>query len=358
MGRRILLLLTDLEIGGTPTVVRELATRLNDPPNVVVEVACLAAWGPVAQQLALARIGVTPLGARSVRDLEVIGKLVRHLRAGAFDTCFSFLIHANAVAAAAAVRCRGVRFLQSIQTTQRDPLWHWHLQRIVHLAAERIVVPSPSVVQVARRRTQIPAKKFVVIPNAVEPEAFARTRRPIEPGGAVRVGFLGRLDPIKRVQDLIEAIGLLEKRFTLGIYGDGEERAPLGAMVHERGLGERVTFYGPVERPQRVMDEIDLLVLPSAAEGFGLVLIEAMAAGVPVVATRVPGIVDVVRDRENGLLVPPRNPAALAAAIRELADDSSLRQSVVSNGLQAVRQQYAWDAVVKQYRRLLRVTSR
>src|SRR4051794_484999 len=77
VSQRILLLLTDLEIGGTPTVVRELAIRLNDPPRVHVEVACLAKWGPVADQLREAGVEVTALGAAGVRDVGVIRRFIR-----------------------------------------------------------------------------------------------------------------------------------------------------------------------------------------------------------------------------------------------------------------------------------------
>src|SRR3954452_2535309 len=95
VSQRILLLLTDLEIGGTPTVVRELAIRLNDPPNVLVEVACLSKWGPIADQLRNAGIEVRALGAAGVRDLGAIRRAIKLIRERRFDTVFSFLIHAN-----------------------------------------------------------------------------------------------------------------------------------------------------------------------------------------------------------------------------------------------------------------------
>src|SRR5438552_17156178 len=96
--RRILLLITDLEIGGTPTVVRELAIRVRRPPEVDIEVACLSKWGPVADQIREAGIEVTAFDARGVRDLvRVARKLLRLIRDRKFDTVFSFLIHANAV---------------------------------------------------------------------------------------------------------------------------------------------------------------------------------------------------------------------------------------------------------------------
>src|SRR5262249_41470172 len=95
------------------------------------------------------------------------------------------------------------------------------------------------------------------------------------------------------------------------------------------------------------------LVLPSEAEGFGLVLIEAMAARVPVVATNAPGICDVVRNEQTGLLVPVGQPAELANAIRRITADNALREKLIDNADQDVRRRFSWPPVLQQYRRVL-----
>jgi glycosyltransferase involved in cell wall biosynthesis len=120
-------------------------------------------------------------------------------------------------------------------------------------------------------------------------------------------------------------------------------------------LSSRVTLHGAIARPQEALSQIDLLVLPSEAEGFGLVLIEAMAAGVPVVATNVPGIRDVVTHEQTGLLVPPAAPDRLAAAIRRLINDDALRQHLTATALREVQTRFAWPAVLPVYRRLLQL---
>src|SRR5688500_9733916 len=141
MRRRILLLITDLEIGGSPTVVRELAVRLSGP-RTHVEAASLKDLGPVGAQLAAAGVAVTALNAGHPFALPaVVRRLRRLLVARHIDTVVSFLVHANAVAALAVPR--GIRFFQSIQTTQERPQWHWTVQRLVARRAERIIVPSP-----------------------------------------------------------------------------------------------------------------------------------------------------------------------------------------------------------------------
>lgn len=372
MPRRILLFITDLEIGGTPTVVRELAARLHDPPHVEIEVACLKAWGPVADQIREVGVNVTALGATSRFQFGRAAWQLRDLvRERAIDTVFSFLVHANAVAAKASRELTGVRFIQSIQTTQPRPWWHWWVQKKVASAAEKVVVPSPSAADVAHDWAGVPRDKIVVIPNAVDVAAFSRVAAERETflgqhhavDSAVRIGFLGRLDPVKRVEDLICAMRYLSdggqlNRYQLHVFGDGAERAKLEALAaKEVPQQTEVVFHGSVSTPGEALKQIDLLVLPSKAEGFGLVLIEAMAAGVPVVATNVAGIRDVVAHERTGLLVPAKSPKKLAAAIQRIAQDRDLSRRLVLAGLSEVREKYNWNTVTQQYRELLKITS-
>ncbi|HEV8291009.1 MAG TPA: glycosyltransferase, partial [Tepidisphaeraceae bacterium] len=145
---RILLLVTDLNIGGTPTVVRELAIRLAPYARAGegdVHVASLAPRGAVSEQIEAAGIAVSALNAKGPRDARVVARLHRLISREKIDTVFSFLVHANAAAAAVSLFARNVRFIQSIQTTQPEPKWHWKVQKLAQKAAEKIVVPSPSV---------------------------------------------------------------------------------------------------------------------------------------------------------------------------------------------------------------------
>jgi glycosyltransferase involved in cell wall biosynthesis len=359
--RRILLLITDLRIGGTPTVVRELAIRLRAASDAHVEVACLSPWGPVADQLKEAGVTVTPLDARGVLDLpRVVRRLVKLIASHRIDTVFSFLLHANAVAATAGRFCHDVHWLQSIQTTQPNPRWHWRVQAIVQHAAERIVVPSESVAQVSRDRAGIPLEKIIVIPNAVDIPSHHVSRFPFHSAtprtAPFQVGFLGRLDPIKRVPDLIEATAILGPRVHLHIFGEGPERPRIEQAITRFGIADRVTLHGAVPRPQDALEKLDLLVLPSEAEGFGLVLIEAMAAGIPVVATDVPGIRDVVRNRETGILVPVASPGELAGAIGALLDAPAQREKMIARAREDVVERFSWERVLPRYRALLGIT--
>jgi glycosyltransferase involved in cell wall biosynthesis len=351
---RILLLVTDLKIGGTPTVVRELAVRL--APHVRaggadVQVASLASRGPVSEEISAAGITVHALDARGPHDARVVARLHKLIAREKIDTVFSFLVHANAAAAAVSLLARNVRFIQSIQTTQPEPKWHWKVQKMAGRAAEKIVVPSPSVASVARKWCDVPEKKIVVIPNAIEPREFEGLERPRDEV-QFPIGFLGRLDPIKRIGDLVKAMRNVP-RGHLHIFGEGPERGEIEHTVIQLGLKTRVTLYGAVQRPQEALSKIRLLVLPSAAEGFGLVLIEAMAAGIPVVAADVMGIRDVVKDGVTGILVPVGQPQRLADAINRLIADPLLRNRLIEAASVDVRERFTWDVVLPKYRELL-----
>ncbi len=378
--RTILLLITDLEIGGTPTVVRELALRLRSAGGVDIHVGCLKGFGPVAKELQRAGVPVKSFTAASWMDLPaVVGELRAYVRQQQIDTVLSFLIHSNTIAAAASRALPEVRWLQSIQTTQPMPRWHWWLQRLVQHAAEKVLVPSESVALVARDWADVPGEKIVVIPNAVD---VTRTTglRPVpaalelrEPrllqsehnqhgpearGTGRRIGFIGRLDPIKRIPDLIAAMAQLPGEYTLDVWGEGSHRPAIEAAIMKLNLADRVKLHGVIAPPASALAQIDCLVLPSAAEGFGLVLIEAMAAGVPVVATRVAGIREVVREDQTGLLAPVADPTALAGAIQRVTTDDALRVRLIENGRREVAIKYTWDRVLPAYLQLFKIGTR
>ena len=351
--RRILLFLTDLEFGGTPTVVRELALRLREAAE---DPGCLP-WQTAAQSrssLPQLASSVTPLAAVRPIDLRVLPRFVHLVREQHFDTVFSFLLHANAVAAASSLFLRDVRWIQSVQTTQPWPRWHWMIQRLARRAADKIVVPSPSAAAAAHEWAGVPAEKIIIIPNAIDPAEFpaitpADHRRPFP------ILFLGRLDPIKDVPTLVDAVSRLNGLVHLNIFGEGSDRPRIEKRIAERNLSSQVTLHGQIDRPQTALSGAGILVLPSLAEGFGLVLIEAMASGIPVIATDVPGIRDVVQHNQTGLLVPPSNSAMLAAAIRQVVEDQNLRQRLITSAAQQVRLRWTWDTILPQYLRLLRL---
>jgi glycosyltransferase involved in cell wall biosynthesis len=310
--------------------------------------------GPVAEELKQAGITVHALAAGSVWDVPVVGRFVSLVRRGTYDTVLSFLIHANTVAAIGS-RFASFRLIQSIQTAQPWPRWHWWLQRRMQSRAQKIIVPSPSAARVAQEWGGCDPGKVVVIPNAIDPENFSASTVATEEPGPERypIGFIGRLDPVKRVPYLVRSLLDMKSPVHLHIFGEGRDRAEIEATIAKHGLSERVTMHGAIARPQEALVKIGLLVLPSIAEGFGLVLIEAMASRVPVIGTDVPGIRDVIRHGENGLLVSNDDELTLAGAIDKAVGDLKLRRQLIDRAIEDVLERFTWERIMPMYRRLL-----
>ena len=159
-----------------------------------------------------------------------------------------------------------------------------------------------------------------------------------QPGNPVKVLSVGRLDPEKGVIHLIRAIAMLSQRqsvnVVLDIVGDGRERESLETEVLRMGLSKRITFHGYISFGPNLLslyEESDLFVLPSLTEGCPQTLFEAMAYGLPIVATKVGGVPNLIKDEENGLLVRPENPQKMSRAIERLITDTALRDRLSKN---------------------------
>lgn len=183
------------------------------------------------------------------------------------------------------------------------------------------------------------AEKFVVIHSGVD---FVPFHRPgpdrqavhlalgIDPAGLV-IGTLGRLTPIKGQADLVAAFALVRQQVEgawLLLVGDGEERVALEVQARSLGVDDRVIFAGWREEVPAMLKAMDIFAFPSFNEGMGKALVEAMYVGLPVVATRVGGVPELIQEGTEGYLVPPRQPEALAEALLGLARDEGLRRAM------------------------------
>lgn len=191
-----------------------------------------------------------------------------------------------------------------------------------------------------------------VVPNGADVAAFSSARPDPElrarlkvPEGMFLVATVSRLARKNGVDTLVEAIAQTEN-VALVIFGDGPDRAALEDLVRARELAWRVRFAGEVspEALPPLLKACDAFARLSRSEGFGNAFVEAMAAGIPVVATGVGGILDFARDEENALVVPPEDPEAASAAIVRLQHDAALRGKLSLEGV-ATASRYSWDDV-------------
>lgn len=203
------------------------------------------------------------------------------------------------------------------------------------------------------------------IPNGVNPARLGPERRGLLrarlgiPPGAFVAGSVGSLIPRKGCDVLMRGFARLPGASWLVLAGSGPEEARLRALAAELGVSGRVRFVGNLDQPAEVFDSLDVHVLASRAEAFGLVLVEAALRGVPSIGTTVGGIPEIIGDGTTGLLVSPDDPEALAVALRRLADDPALRRRLGAGARAAAEDRFTAirmaDEVAETYEEMLKM---
>jgi glycosyltransferase involved in cell wall biosynthesis len=227
--------------------------------------------------------------------------------------------------------------------------------RAIHRVARRFVDHVTFVTDEARAAFEAAhgasEQRHVVIENGV---VVAPVAPPRSPPARLRIGSVGRLVELKGHRFLLDAItGLAASeraRVELHLFGDGPERERLADQA--RSVGATVVFHGMVVDRERIYSAIDVLAMPSRTEGQSMAILEAMARGMPVIATRVGGNVQLVRDGETGLLVPPGDPTALGGAIARLLAEPALAIQLGRAGHARIAAHHSIDAVAGKYARL------
>ncbi len=199
----------------------------------------------------------------------------------------------------------------------------------------------------------VPGELIDVIPNGVNLEFFdgikaAKSKRP-------RIIYVGRLIEYKHIDDLMVAFSMLKMDAELCIVGVGPERRNLEALAEKLGIVNRTTFTGFVDDAKKVelLKSATVFVLASTVEGFGIALVEAMAAGVPTLSANIPALREVAEEGRAGMLFAPRDVSDLKAKLEQLLRDENLRQDYIRKGYALVKEKYSWDEVAKGVERSL-----
>lgn len=286
----------------------------------------------------------------------------RLARTGGFDLVHAFWPLPHGLLGMAAKRAAGIPLVETFfgveltwVQTQLRPL-RPALRAIIR-GADRVTAISSHTA--ALLREVAPGVEPAIIPFGAAitaPEGIAEPPPPPAPHAGLRLLFVGRLVERKGVHVLLDALALLpeEPPVRLEVIGDGPERDPLEHRARALGIEGRVDFRGYVPRETLVhaLETSDALVLPAIrdakgdVEGLGVVLLEAMGFGRPVIASHAGGIVDIVKPGETGLLVPPGDPTALAAAVESFARDPAMVRRLGEAARHDVRERFSWDSIL------------
>ena len=345
----IALVLTAFEPGGTERQMSELIRRL-DPDQFRIHVACFHRSGAWLPRVEAAAVEVAEFRFRSFKspvNVATLRELATWLRArdiAVVQTC-DFYANVFALPAAALahvpVRIGARRELAPPDKTRA----HLAAQRLAYHAAHRVVTNSTAGEQ-RLREEGVAAGKIAVIPNGIDlrpysPPTWRRARRV--------VATVANLRQEKGHDVLLRAAALVRQQIPdarFRIIGDGPLREPLRALASGLRLESCVEFLGHREDVPALLGDSDLYAFPSRTEAFPNGLIEGMAAGLPVVASGVGGMLELVEHRQNGLLVPPGDEQALAASLVEVMRNDSLANELAVAARLTIESRYSFERMV------------
>jgi glycosyltransferase involved in cell wall biosynthesis len=359
---RLLYAIETSRAGGTQTAILTL-TRLIDRARFEPIVA-LPEPGWLGEKLAARAVASVRvdnrIGARGF-DWRLLRSLVACIRAQRIDLVHSFLFTMNLYGAVAAAITRRP-IIVSLRSThydfaKRHRVWCW---RLIRRLSDAIVAVSDDAAETLWRAGGVPRTQIRVIPNGVDVTRFRPqpgAERPPHLPAPPLIATVGRVCEVKGQEHLIRALPAVERavgRVSLAIFGEKIEPtfSRLQRLCAELGVSERVYFAGLRDDIAEVLPWVDVFALPSLSEGMSNALLEAMAAGRPVAATAVGGNRELIRDGENGLLVPAADADALAWALCRLISDRRLAAAMGGAARRAAQQRFSLEAMVRQHEQL------
>lgn len=364
--KRIAFVSTTLAYGGAETQLLRLATAMV-ARKWDVRVITMVRPDPFVVEFQRAGVSVASLDMRHGRpDPRALLRLAKLLRRFRPAVVHGHMVHANLLTRVARPLYRAPVVISTVHSTNEGPGWRTIAIRLTDGLCDFTTGVSHAVVARYLRLGLTSAGKIGVVPNGVDttefrPSAAVRQRMRRCLGVDERFVWLavGRIVPEKDYPTLLRAFAELERGRTVGpgavllIVGDGSLRQQYESLSARLGIGERVRFLGIRTDVPDVMNAVDGYVLSSAWEGLGVVLQEAAATALPVVATRVGGVPDVVVDERTGYLVTAGDPRALAGQMRRLMELSpAARRQVGLQGREYVHQSFALERVVDRWEEL------
>lgn len=351
---KIAFCITDLDPGGAERALVHLVTRL-DRQQFVPHVICLSPAGELAVVLKAAGIPVTCLNARRRWDISVVWRLYRLLRKLRPQILQTFLFHANIAGRVASWLARVPHVVSGIRVAEQRGNSYLRWDRLTEWMVEKHICVSQAVLEHSRSRGQLSPAKLCVIPNGVDFERFASaapidlSQWKIEPDDQVWV-TVGRLDPQKGPWDLLTAVEKLHAKFPrlkLLWAGRGPLQADMQQWIDTHQLQETIHLIGWQDNIPGLLRAANGFVLFSHWEGMPNVVLEALAAGLPVISTDVEGVAEIINDGQTGWIVKAGDD--FSARWDELLRDPLFATQVAQAGQQRVREHFSWESMALQY---------
>lgn len=349
---KILQLITSLNIGGTEHYLLSLVQRL-DKKKYEVKVGYLKEKGHIAQEIEKEGI--------SVYHLPFPWRLFLFLKKEKIQLLHTHLYRANIIGRIIGRIARIPIIISSQQSTDDWRRWyHSVADRWTARFADKIIANSEAVKKRLIHREKIPEKKTAVIYNGIDLSKFRvnsgvkKEALGIKPQRIV-IGTVARLHPAKGLTYFLRALKQVRETIPEAMFlivGDGPERERLEEGTVSLGLKESSIFTGFRRDIPQLLSFMDVFVLSSLWEGLPSSLLEALALARPVVATDVGGVGEIIQDRVHGLLVPPRDPEALAQAILWMLQNKKEAQEMANRGRRRVEKYFTLDRMIEETEKL------
>jgi len=357
-----------LDVGGAESQLLRLALDL-DRSEFAPVIVCLTHAGTMYETARAAGLRLRVLGLEDTRWPRVywVRELRRCLAEERIPLAHGFLFPTYSLLAVAAANAGNTAVVAGVRSLGLGLERTWYgrrLEPVGHRLTDRIVANSQAVREALLRRDPRVASKVEVIYNGVEIRRFELS----EPPSAIRreigiargdflVAMVANLIAYKGHREVLRAFHALRRAghaAKLALVGSGPCEPALRALTEELGLGDHVLFLGYRRDVPRILAAADLVVQGSYEEGFPNAILEAMAAGKPVVATRVGGVVEQVVPSVTGLLVEPRDVPGMAAALTELVQDPERMRAMGRAARERARTLFSWEQTLSRYVNLYR----
>lgn len=358
---KILQISTELVHAGAERIVYDLACYLKDQ-NQIVHVACVKdVRGQVGEWLEDKKIPVYWVDLNYKKPWRFfinIFRFIRYVKAEKFDLIHAHQFHANVLGRLARL-FGGPKVISSVHLVEkRFRPWHFLFDSWTAFLCAKEICVSQAVRDFTAQKAPFMKKKLIVIYNGIlfESRAQEREMTPFRLPESIKKKFIfgsvGRLTYQKGYPYLIEAFSkLIEKKYDVGliIIGDGPDRNSLLKMIQDFNLEESVYLLGYHKYPDPFYHEMDVFVMPSLFEGFGLVAVEAMHFGLPVIATNVDSLPEIIKDGVTGYLCPPENAKSLSALMEKLYLNPDKAAIVALEGQKFVHQNFPLSKMLQEH---------
>ncbi|MDE2027686.1 MAG: glycosyltransferase [Candidatus Omnitrophica bacterium] len=351
---KVLHIVNSLECGGLEKMVIHLASACSEH-DVKSDILCLKTEGVLASQARQKNIEVNALNKNEGFSWRVIFRMAQMIRSGGYDLVhthnFSPLIYGSIAARLAGVKCLNTRH-GSEPTGTYKLIWDLN---------SRVIAVSEYTRNELLKNNTISEGKVSVIYNAI-PEAEFNFDSNAQPESSLRkqlglvnarlIGIVGRLSPEKDHLTLFKAIKNIvsdSKDVCLFVVGDGDQRSCLEQYCVQHRLSDNIHFLGFRNDIPLILRSLDVFALSSLTEGVPLTILEAMASGVPVVATNVGGNSEIIENNVTGLLVPAGDPNAVEQALRRLLNDRDLAGRLGKLAHERVCERYSLNTMIEKY---------